>query len=377
VPQTPPAAGEDFYDTDAIADTAAGFVREHARTRADEPLFLYVAFTAPHWPLHARPEDVARYAGRYDAGWEVLRRERLARQVQLGLLPPDQELSPHPLDWKVAPYPEWQKRAMEVYAAMVDRMDQGIGRVIAALEETGRMDSTVIVFLADNGGCAEGGTAFERELGPGSWLSQPKFTRDGRLVQHGRYDKVLPGPEDTYQEYGPPWANASNTPFRYYKHFVHEGGIASPLIVHWPAGIAGRGALRADPAHLVDLLPTFLELSGGAYPKERAGIAVRPLAGVSLVPVFRGEALPQRALFWEHEGNRAVRLGAMKAVARWRREGVDWELYDLARDRAELHDLATDRPEVLAALVAMWESWAERSGVRPWPVEPPPNASNR
>jgi arylsulfatase len=291
--------------------------------------------------------------------------------VEMGLVDPAWE--PAPRDprvpaWPEAPYPEWQKRAMEVYAAMVDRMDRGIGLIVSALEATDRLDSTVIMFLSDNGGCAEGGTAFTKEGRTSGLSCQLKLTRDGRPVHFGHYAQHLPGPPDTYQEYGRPWANASNTPFRLYKHQVHEGGIATPLIVHWPDGLdAGPpgGALVREPGHVIDVLPTCVELAGATYPAGVDGREIVPAAGLSLLPALRGGALAREALFWEHEGNRAVRRGRWKLVARGRKGA--WELYDMAADRTEQHDLAAQRGELVAELAAMWQAWAKRTGVLPWP----------
>lgn len=268
-------------------------------------------------------------------------------------------------EFENAPHPLWQRRAMEVYAAMIDRMDQGIGEVIAALEQTGRMGNTIIFFLADNGGCAEGGTAFDKEGRTSGLSCMFKTTRDGRPVHFGNYAAHMPGPADTYQEYGKPWANASNTPFRLYKHWVHEGGIATPLIVHWPAGIDARGELRSEPGHVIDLLPTCVELAGGSYPEQRKGQTIHRVAGRSLAPAFRAEPIEREALFWEHEGNRAIRVGDWKLVARGRKGA--WELYNMAADRTELHDLAAERSEVVEQLSTMWQAWAEQSQVLPWP----------
>ncbi len=357
--------GEPFYYTDEISDHAARFVREH---HGDDPFFMYIAYTAPHWPLHAPEEDIARYAERYEGGWDVLREERYERMKEMGLISDSWALSPRAsgvVEWDEAVYPEWQGRAMAVYAAMIDRMDQGIGRVVEALEETGRLENTLILFLADNGGCAEGGTEFGKDGGRGGLSRQMKVTRDGKPVQFGHYDRVMPGPADTYQEYGRPWANASNTPFRMFKHYVHEGGIASPLVVHWPAGIKARGELRAEAGHVIDLLPTCLDVAGAVYPEVYEGRGIEPVAGMSLVQIFSGDGMDREAIYWEHEGNRAVRAGKWKLVARGRKGA--WELYDLESDRTELDDRAVEHPEMVERLAGMWQAWAERSQVLPWP----------
>ena len=284
--------GEDYYYTDAVSDRAAAFVREHAARHPDQPFFLYVAYTAPHWPLHAREEDVARYRGRYDAGWDALREERHARMLELGVVERRWPLSPRDPDapaWEEAEHKAWQARRMEVYAAQVEVMDRGIGRIVEALRETGVLDDTLLLFLSDNGGCAEelwDAPAWLRRFLP---LAFRGPARDGRPVQRGNDPAVMPGGEHTFQSYGLPWANASNTPFRLYKQQVHEGGIATPLIAHWPAGLGtARGALSDAPGHVVDLMPTLLELAGVSHPRERGGRPSRELRGESLVPILRG-----------------------------------------------------------------------------------------
>ena len=369
---------EDFYYTDAITEWGIRFIDEHCRNRSEDPMFLYLAHTAPHWPMHALPEDIARYEGRYDQGWDALREERLARMIDMGIVEASwgmTERDSRVPAWEEEESKEWQVRRMEVYAAMIDRVDQGLARVVDALEEHGRLENTLFLVLADNGGCAEeyGSTGAERPdpsqpvelrpMGPEEHQQrmQPAVTRDGRPVRTGK--GVMPGPDDTYIAYGKGWANASNTPFRLYKHWVHEGGIASPLVVHWPAGIDRRGELEHQPAQLVDVMATFLDVAGVEYPEEYAGHAIQPLEGVSLAPAFAGETIEREALYWEHEGNRAIRVGNWKLVAR----GKDgpWELYDLKYDRTERLNLATDRPELAEDLATRWTAWAERSKVLP------------
>lgn len=352
-----------YYYTDAISEYAARYVRDHARSeRSDDPLFLYVAHTAPHWPLHALPEDIARYEGRYAGGWDRLREERQQRMTELGLIDDDwlvAERDPRVPAWEDVPEDErpWFERAMEVYAAQVDRLDRGIGELVAALEETGRLDNTLILFLADNGGCAE--VLTDRWTG----LAIPRQALDGSPVAVGNDTSVLPGPESSYQSYGPHWAHASNTPFRLYKHWVHEGGIASPLIVHWPARIADGGGIVHETAHVIDLMATALDAAGAAHPPSLAGSRSIPVEGVSLLPAFQAQPLDREAVFWEHEGNRAVRSGKWKLVSRY---PGPWELYDLVADRTEANDLALAEPERVAALAALWDAWAARTGVVPW-----------
>jgi arylsulfatase A-like enzyme len=350
-----------FY-TDAISDNAVSFIEEHDRDRGEDPLFLYLAYTAPHWPLHAHEEDVARYEGRFDAGWDTLREERLARLVKDGIVGDDQELAardPRVPAWDDNPEKAWDARRMEVYAAQVDRMDQGIGRVLDTLERLGRLDNTLVVFLSDNGGCAE-------ELDVDfvtAFVPLQDTTREGEAVVPGNVPGLMPGTEATYQSYGRSWAHLSNTPFREYKHWVHEGGIATPLVARWPRGLsAERGSLHREPFQLTDVLPTLLDAAGAPYPRTRGEAAVPPAEGRSMLPALNGADPGPADLFWEHEGNSAVRSGPWKLV---RKHGTAWELYAIESDRAEAHDLAAEHPEVVEDLAARYETWARRCGVIP------------
>ena len=267
---------------------------------------------------------------------------------------------------------------MEVYAAMLDCMDQGVGRLVDTLKENGQFENTLILFLQDNGGCAEGmgrnnpfvPRADAPTLAPlaKDYLQPdmiPKQTRDGFPVRQG--NGVMPGGEDTFIGYGRAWANVSNTPFREYKHWQHEGGISTPLIAHWPKGIAIErcGKLEKQPSHLIDLMPTCVDLAGAKYPAEFAGQSIQPMEGISLAPAFDGQTLKRsQPIFWEHEGNRAIRAGDWKLVSK---HLGGWELYDLATDRTEMHDLATMQSERVTEMTAQWEAWASRVGVMPWP----------
>jgi len=350
-----------YYYTDAISENAVDYIAEHVTTTPDQPFFLYVSYTAPHWPLQALEEDIERYRGRYDTGWDVLRAERFRRMKDMNIIDPSWALAerdPSVPAWEEADHKAWQARRMEVYAAQIDRMDQGIGTIVATLTETGRLDNTLILFLADNGGCAE-------EL-TDTWTGRhfPSETRDGRAVRQGNNPDDMPGAEDTYQSYGVPWANASNTPFRLYKHWVHEGGIATPLIAHWPAQITAHGDLRSQPSHLIDLMATCVDVAQARYPKTtETGQPVSPMEGTSLLGAFNGKSIPRDALYWEHEGNRAIRVEDWKLVAR----GLEgpWELYHLANDRTETNDLAADHPAQVEEMATLWQQWAERAHVVP------------
>jgi arylsulfatase len=365
---------ETYYYTDAISDHAVRFVKEHAEKPAGEqPFFLYVAYTAAHWPMHALPEDIAKYEGKYDAGYGPIRAERFRRSKELGLIGEDAPLAPQVGDWSKVEHKAWEARCMEVYAAMIDRMDQGIGRIVAELKRSGELDNTLILFLQDNGGCQEtvgrqanGAQMTEATLPkiPADALLNavhPKQTREGVPTQTG--PAFMPGPKETFIAYGENWANVSNTPFREYKHFVHEGGISTPLIAHWPAGVAKPGSIETQPGHLIDVLATCVDLADAPYPDVIDGRPIVPYEGVSLAPAFAGKSLDRtQPLFWEHEGNRAIREGDWKLVAK---ENRPWELYDLSHDRAESRNLAAKMPEKVADLSAKWDAWAARANVLP------------
>ncbi len=366
------ALGDDFYYTDAIGDRAARFILDHAKGESREaPFFLYAAFTAPHWPLQAIEEDIRKYKGRFNRGWDVLRRERLDRLVRMGIVDPAWKLTdrdPGQPPWDAAVNKEWQARRMEVYAAQVDRMDRNVGRILKAIEDTGRSGDTLVIFLSDNGGCHE-------EL-DGSWgdylLRAPvarERTRDGRAVRFNNNPSIMPGAEDTYQSYGYPWANVSNTPFRLYKSWVHEGGISSPFIVRWPSRIRAGNELRSQVGHIIDIQATCVDVAGARYPSTFHGNRIQPLEGTSLVPSFQGRELPGRALFWEHEGNRAVRLGDWKLVAQG--DKGPWELYNLKSDRTETSNLAGKEPDRVRTMAALYETWSVRARVVP---KKPPEA---
>ena len=337
-----PFAG--WYATNAYADYAVKFLDE-AKGK-DAPFFLYAAFTAPHWPLQALPEDIAKYKDKYAMGWDEVREKRHQRQIEMGLVEKAWELSPRGDGaWEKLTAEEKAEKAgrMAVYAAQVDRLDQNIGRILAKIKEMGAEDNTMVVFLSDNGGCAE-------------------------VVEQGEKGAVL-GTKESFCSYGLPWANASNTPFRMYKHFVHEGGIATPLIVRWPAGLGAGGTISREVVHEMDLMATACAVSGAKYPEKFGGKEITPLEGVSLLPVLEGKKWAGHAyLCWEHEGNRALRQGKWKIVEK-HGSNKGWELYDLETDRTELVNLAEKEPEKVKELAGLYEAWAKRCGVVAWPVK--------
>ena len=373
-----------YYYTDAISDNAVNFLQEHAKESADKPVFLYVSYTTAHWPMHALPEDIARYKGVYDGGFQKIRAARFARLKELGLIRKDLKLSPQSDDWEKAPNKEWDIRNMEVYAAMVDNMDRGIGRIVAEFERQGTLDNTLIMYLQDNGACAEGFGRYKpkkpyrtdyKPLGRDGFQTKiwpPMQTRDGRPVKNG--PDAMAGPEDTFTGVGRGWANVSNTPFREYKHFAHEGGISSPFIVSWPKGIdpENNGRIERQPGHLIDLMSTCLDAAGVKHPRKFGEQDIQPLEGVSLLPAFRGGDLVRKdALYFDHHLNGAVRDGKWKLV-RYGDSGRNaklhpWQLYDMENDRSEQIDLAKVYPDKVKLLSQKWENWAVRARIKPWP----------
>jgi len=348
-----------FYYTDAISDNAAEYIR---RTPKGTPLLLYVAYTAAHWPLHALPEDIAKYKGKYAMGWDELRTRRLARMKKLGVVAGDAPLSPRHAKvpaWKDERHKAWQQRRMEVYAAQIDRMDAGIGRIVKALARTGRLENTLLMLTIDNGGCHVEYGANRK----GAFLNAR--TRDGRPLIVGNRPDVMPGPEETWQSYGYGWANAGNTPFRMFKQYDHEGGIRVPLIAQWPRVITKGGRITDQVCHVIDILPTALDAAGVEYPKTYKGRAVAAADGKSMVEIFRGRRRGGHdVLFWKFAHGRAVRQGKWKLVKMDRRP---WELYDLAADPVELSDLAPKMPDKVKQLEKLWLAWAGQAGKKKKP----------
>jgi arylsulfatase A-like enzyme len=354
-PLAPVARGDSYYATTAVAGRAVEFLKEHVSQHSDAPFFAYVAFTAPHFPLHAQPGDIERVGDRYSIGWDAIRAARWKKMQphlkipgELSALEPDigppyqfararKELGPNEV-WRETPWDEltagqraFQVAKMSIHAAMVERMDHEIGQLLEQLRDMGALENTVIFFLSDNGASAE------------------------IMIRGDRHDPAAaPGSAETFLCLGPGWSRAANTPFRRHKTWVHEGGIATPLVVHWPVGISGAGQVRdAAVGHVIDIAPTIVELAGGTWPTNDGGAPRPPSPGRSLVPTFRENARVERdMLWWLHEGNRAIRIGDWKLVAA---RDKPWELYNLANDRAENDDLAAQQPERAKELERRWE----------------------
>lgn len=349
-----------FYTTDAFTDHAIRFLDEHTQEKTDAPFFLYLSYTAPHWPLQAHEEDIAKYRGNYRGGWDKLRESRYRRQIELGLIDEGWPLSP-----KTKSIPDWDTLGeeerdeldlkMAVYAAMVDSVDQNLARLVTFLKDKVVFEDTLVLFLSDNGACQEGG-----------------------MFGRGEFRDIAKRNEEHNNSYGEAWANAGSTPFRLYKHYLHEGGAATPFFLHWPAKIAPREDWYEEPAQIIDLMPTLLDVSGASYPSERKGEKTVPLDGISLRPAFTGAPLGREdPLFAEHETNASLREGKWKLVG----ESVatiagtaakQWELYDFEADRTETKNLAETHPEKVRELAEKWEAWAARVGVYPRAVDQPP-----
>lgn len=328
-------SGDGFYMTDAFTDHAVKMIGEASARQ--NPFFLYLAYTAPHWPLHALPEDIEKYRGQYMKGWDQLRAERHERQRGSGLVDRRWRLSPR--DSGVPAWSElssqqrqeWDLR-MAVYAAQVDRMDRGIGRVLDASEKAGRLEDTIVWFVADNGGCAE------ENIGGEKAARNP-----------------VPGGADSFTSYRRPWANASNTPFRYWKQLTHEGGISSPSIVRWGSRLKGN-TFNRTAGHVMDILPTLADAAGVRPPSS--------VEGRSLLKAFTGGSAPARHITgWEHQGHRALRHDEWKIVSRF---GSPWELYRMDEDRTELNDLASKDAARVQSMDKLYREWADRCGVVDW-----------
>jgi len=338
-----PRLPANWYSTDLWTTFGLKFIDEALAEK--KPFYLHLCHNAPHFPLQAPKEAIEAFRGKYQIGWGAVRDRRYARMQELGIIDEQWKKSPRPTavePWAKVPQEERDRfdHLMAVYAATVHRMDKAVGDLVAGLKQRGVFDNTLILFMSDNGGNAESG---------------PRGRTEGD-----------PTKADSNWFCGESWAFPQNTPFRLYKHYNHEGGIATPLIAHWPRGIVAKGELRHEPGHLIDIMATCVDVAAADYPKHYKAQAIQPMEGRSLVPIFAGGSVEREALYWEHEGNAAVRVGNWKLVRKGK-EGA-WELYDMKADRTELQDLATQHPEQVRTLAAQWEVWAERAQVKPYPA---------
>ncbi len=359
--KAPIKPGEPYYSTVAIADHAIQCLKRHRQHHGEDPFFQYVAFYAPHFPLHALQEDIASYRDTYGKGWDVIRQKRWQRMTEMGIVNTplsrrDEDVipswnlkaevlqsrigtgeAPHAVAWRTLrdEQKKFQAAKMSIHAAMITRMDRAIGRLLTQLRDMGAYENTLILFASDNGASAE------------------------QIIRGDGHDPSAPlGSARSYLCLGPGWATAANTPFRLHKHWNHEGGISSPCIVHWPQGIAARGELRHVPSHFIDMAPTILDVAGGAWPHAHQGNTVPTHPGSSLVPAFaRDRAIHHKALWWCHAGNQAIRVNNWKLSLR-RGQG-NWELYDLSTDRCEMNDLASTLPDKTQELAQQWEGMAQ------------------
>jgi arylsulfatase A-like enzyme len=343
---------EDFYMTNFITDKSVEMIDQFSKD--DKPFFMYIAHTAPHWPLHALPEDIDKYKGVYDEGWDVLRDKRYQRSIELGLIDPKiAKLGPNESGqlWADCKEKSWEVKHMEAHAAMVDRVDQGVGEVIKKLKAIGEFENTLIVFLADNGASPE------RGYKPG--FDRPGHTREGKeiIYPHQKYER--PGAELTWGYLGTAWAGAVNAPFRYWKKESFEGGNCTPFIVHWPNGLKGKeNTINNGVGHVIDILPTCLDIAVAEYPEQINGLETTPIEGNSLIPLIRNEfQTTHDTLFWEHMGGRALRIGDWKIAAL---QKGDWELFNLGNDRTETINLAVENPQRVKEMEAIWKKWYKR-----------------
>jgi len=354
---------KNYYHTDALNDTAVAYIKSYAKSK--EPFFLYVAENAPHWPLMAKPEDIAKYKNTYTVGWDAIRKARYEKMIKLGLINPAvTKLSGRwkdDLKWENNPDKVWDAQAMTVHAAMLDAMDQGIGRIIKTLRQTGQLDNTLIVLLSDNGASAENCTAY----GPG--FDRPNETRDGRKIAYDLKKQILPGDELSFASIGQRWSNVANTPYRYWKEESYEGGIHTPMIAFWPKGVtAVKGSLSPQVGHVMDFMNTFVQLAGAQYPKVYNGHTITPTTGISLMPSFNGKvSVGHEALFNEHFGARYARLGNWKLVSL--SNDSTWHLFNLATDKTETMDVAGQNPGKVHQLDSLWHNWAYSHQVFPKP----------
>lgn len=365
--QFPP---EGYYMTDAFTQHAVEFLKDSLTPnpkRNAKPFFLYLAYIAPHWPLHAREEEVAAHRKRYrDLGWDEVRARRIKQQRTLEVVSADSTVSPRPVtipNWSDEPLRDWQAERMAVYAAQVTSIDRGVGQVVQTLKDAGAFDDTLILFLSDNGAAPDGGLVPTREgFGFGSQQNDLNWRPDGAKIRAGSGPDVMPGPADTFAAYGLAWATVSNMPFRSTKLTAYEGGVRTPLIAHWPKGIQKPGGWTDQRGHVVDLMATCIDLANTSYPQEFRGSRLLPLDGMSLRPVFQGNRRKEYPdLYWNAPRNQAMRSGDWKLVNV--APDKPWELYRIDRDGGETHDLSGDYPDRVRDLSTRWQTWAKDAGI--------------
>tara|TARA_B100001179_G_scaffold232874_1_gene227639 strand:- start:3834 stop:4985 length:1152 start_codon:yes stop_codon:yes gene_type:complete len=353
----------DFYLTDAISENAVSMITK--ASSGDNPFFLHVAYTAPHWPLHAIEEDIAKYRGNYRDGWDSLRKNRHEEQRGMGIVDDKWDISPRDASsrpWKEAEDKEWEDLRMAVYAAMIDRMDQGIGKILTKLKELGEDKDTVIMFLSDNGGCAEFLAEDTNRPDPSQYSSS---TSDGRSMTVGNRKDIEPGPDTTFMSYDLAWANASNTPFRRFKRWTHEGGISTPFILNWPEKIS-RPSIITEATHIIDIAATIYDAANAQYPSELNGNATKPLEGHSFMQAIEtGSWERKEPIYWEHEGSKAMRYGEWKLVSE---VGHNWEFYNMLEDRTELSNLVDGESDRVRGMLNSYKKWMERCEVQNWPL---------
>ncbi|GMQ57974.1 arylsulfatase [Vallitalea sediminicola] len=349
----------DFYYTERISEKTCEYIDTFSEE--NNPFFLYVAFNAPHWPLHAREDDIKKYEGKYMSGWDYLRYQRYKKQIELGITEDIWNISLRDLDampWESVENKEWEDIKMAVYAAQVEEMDKAIGEIYQKLEAKGIADDTMIMFMSDNGGCAE-------KLPSGGWVlgCANEQTLDGKSVEIGNSSRKRPGNQDTFMSYGLPWANLSNTPFKLFKHWIHEGGISTPLIINWKNGIENPGRIIHSPMHFIDIMPTILDVAEVEYPSNYKNNEIIPYSGESFKKSLNGSWKRKEPIFWEHEGNCGVRNGKYKLVKKY--PGA-FELYDMEKDRTEQNDISKLEPIILKELKIKYYEWAKKTKVKEW-----------
>ena len=353
-----------FYSTIALSDSAVSYIDRYAKS--EKPFFMYLAYHSPHWPLHALEEDIKKYEDVYKVGWEAIRDARYERMKKLGLFKDQSDFLSNrqsAKEWESNPDREWDAHAMAVHAAMIDRMDQGIGKVLKELEETGQLDNTLILFMSDNGCSPE----VCQDYSPGD-NDRPDMTRDGKPIVYPRNKEAMPGPETTFASLGPEWANVANTPFRFWKAKMYEGGICTPMIAHWPSGIkVAKGSVTDEVCHIIDVMATSMELAKADYPASYKGNTILPMEGKSLVPILKsGKRKGHEFIGFEHFNEKALMSNdGWKIIQPGNK--AKWELYNLNTDRSEQHNLSETYPDKVAAMVKQYESWVKKSIILPSP----------